>query len=135
MILGFFLVRPIPLPPNEEEIPLDTRHPEDDSSRTPLLEDSGDNVSGDDEENGTGNDDNIPLFMTELLTFHLWTGQEDGDRNFTVTPSRVRGSSHTLATSSVLFPNVYGRRLWTSGDFWLLFTLLSLREPSPSYLI
>jgi hypothetical protein len=135
MILGFFLVRPIPLPPNEEEIPLDTRHPEDDSSRTPLLEDSGDNVSGDDEENGTGNDDNIPLFMTELLTFHLWTGQEDGDRNFTVTPSRVRGSSHTLATSSDLFPNVYGRRLWTSGDFWLLFTLLSLREPSPSYLI
>ena len=61
MILGFLLVRPIPLPPNEEEIPLDTRYPNDDSSNTPLLEDSGDNVSGDDEENGLGDDDNISL--------------------------------------------------------------------------
>lgn len=134
MILGFFLVRPIPLPPSEEEIPLDTRYPEGDSSHTPLLKDSSDDVSGDDEENGLGDDDNISLFVTELLTFHPSTGLEDGDRNFTTTSSRIRGSSHTPATSSDLFPNVYGRRLWTSGDFWLLFTLLSLREPSPSYL-
>ncbi|EDR02388.1 uncharacterized protein LACBIDRAFT_309717 [Laccaria bicolor S238N-H82] len=126
MILGFFLVRPIPLPPSEEEIPLDTRYP-DDSSNTPLLEDSGDNVSGDDEENGLGDDDDISLLVAELLTFHLSTGQEDGDRNLTTTPSqRVRGPSHTPATSPELFPNLYGRKLWTSGDFWLLFTLLSL---------
>lgn len=134
MILGFFLVRPIPLPPSEENIPLDTRYPDDDSSNTPLLEDSGDNVSGDDEENELGDDDNVSLLATELLTFHLSTGQEDGEISFTTTPSRVRGSSQTPATSSELFPNIYGRRLWTSGDFWLLFTILSLREPSPSYL-
>lgn len=133
MILGLFLVRPIPLPPSKEEIPLDTRYPDDDSSHTPLLEGSGDNVNGEDEENGLGDDDNISPFVTDLLTFS--TGQEDGDRNFTTAPSRVRSSSHTLAKRSDLFPNVYGTRLWTSGDFWLLFTLLSLREPSPSYLI
>jgi hypothetical protein len=114
---------------------LDTRYPEDGSSHTPLLEDSGDNVSDDDEENGLGDDDHISLLVTELLTFHPSTGQEDGVRNFATTPSRVRGSSHTPASSSDLFSNVYGRRLWTSGDFWLLFALLSLREPSPSYLI
>lgn len=31
------------------------------------------------------------------------------------------------ALSQGLLPNVYGSKLWTSSDFWLLFIILSLR--------
>ncbi|KAG6816234.1 hypothetical protein H0H87_007561 [Tephrocybe sp. NHM501043] len=36
--------------------------------------------------------------------------------------------SRRAALNQGLAPNVYGRKLWTSSDFWLLFAILSMRD-------
>ncbi|KAF9460956.1 major facilitator superfamily domain-containing protein [Collybia nuda] len=99
MLLGLFLVRPIPLPPtdavNALEDATDFSHdedPENDGDRARLLD----------------NDD--------LDNAHRQQG---------IAPDSRRLSRRT-ALREGLTPNVYGRKLWTSSDFWLIFSILSM---------
>ncbi|KAG6915674.1 hypothetical protein DXG01_010504 [Tephrocybe rancida] len=90
MIVGFFFVRAIPLPPSE--VP---------------------------EEEGRSRDQ--PISMDEQDGEHsaLLAAQEG------VSDAPIQ-LSRRAALNQGLPPNVYGRKLWTSSDFWLLFTILSL---------
>ena len=94
MILGFFFVRPIPLP--DETLNRDnyaetssSTYATRNSSHTPLL--NQDNV-----------EDNPHI-----------SGQDHDD-------TQIRDDLDML-------PNVHGKKLWCSGDFWLLFSILSIR--------
>ena len=94
MILGFFFVRPIPLPEKnlnrEVEGYLETSsstYEQRNNSHTPLL-----------------NHDNVENI----------SGQDDDDAQI--------GADLELSPS----PNVYGKTLWCSSDFWLLCSILSI---------
>ncbi|KIJ96456.1 hypothetical protein K443DRAFT_107199 [Laccaria amethystina LaAM-08-1] len=79
MIIGFFLVRPIPLLPSKERLHADIEDPREAAISSELA-----------------HDDSI---YTRLL-----------------------GAVESLDG----LPDVYGKRLWKSGDFWLLFSILSI---------
>ncbi|KAG5637900.1 hypothetical protein H0H81_002728 [Sphagnurus paluster] len=86
MIIGFFLVRPIPLPPTDPIAGVERGAEETDEAR--------------DEHRA------------------LLAAQESVDA-----PAQL---SRRAALNQGILPNVYGRKLFTSSDFWLLFTILSL---------
>ena len=106
MILGFFFVRPVPLPlPEDREVYSETsssayEQRNSTSSRTPLL---NHDISGQDD------DDAQP----SLRSRHRETSRR----------SLSRGAAMALD----LLPNVYGKRLWCSSDFWMLFGIHSIR--------
>lgn len=134
MILGLFLVRPILLPPHESKAntvdydAVSDRHDDDllttlerNDSHSPLL--SG---SREDEE--------------ELLQHRGYVGESgvsperaprDMDVELSPRPSaRSIGHARSLSRGTALIhdvqPNLYGWKLWKSGDFYLLFAILSL---------
>ena len=144
MILGFFLVRPIPLPPSKERRHADIEEPRaaaissrlahDDSSHTRLLGgDSDDSLISDGEVDDQGSyyaQHTTAADAGAVLPPYASRSEEE-DRTLELSPSRhQRGRSFGQGAVETLdeLPNVYGKRLWKSGDFWLLFSILSIRE-------
>ena len=110
MVLGFFFVRPVPLP--EEELN------REDYSVT--------SSSAYDQRNGS---------YTPLLDYDPHGNeQDDDDARIELSPSSrsqsretSRGSLSRGATMAFdMSPNIYGKKLWCSSDFWLLFGILSI---------
>lgn len=130
MIFGFFLIRPIPLPPSElghslEHGFVDPGHGgaasstilvHEDESRTRLL-------AHDDSEEAPLRGHGTTRIDLELSPTRS-TSQEHHRR-------RSLGAGSEIATSAEWqsdgFPNIYGLKLWSGGDFWLLCSILSLR--------
>lgn len=133
MIIGWFLVRPIPLPdeegyevvqPEEDPDAITTALIPDSSSHTNLLDHDfvetahpryihrGDNP---------GQEDNDTREV-ELSPPHLGVGQGGPEMS-----NRLRSLSRGAAIAHDTTPNLHGRKLWVSGDFWLLFSILSMR--------
>lgn len=151
MIMGFFLIRPIPLPPSKERLHADIEDPRDaaissglahdDNSHTRLLGgDSDDNLNSDGEVDDQGSyyaQHTTAADAGAVLPPYASRSEED-DRTLELSPSRHQhGRSLSLSQGAVEsldgLPNVYGKRLWKSGDFWLLFSILSIRELMPCF--
>ena len=134
MILGIFFIRPIP-PSAQENSDLDEiqGHQEDtvssdpephDSSHAPLLDyDFAEGVYSNSVHNVDANDsesyamEDVPSHRDEEDAIALLSGQRRGfDRDETMTFDQK--------------PNLHGKKLWISGDFWLLFTILAIRKSS-----
>jgi hypothetical protein len=113
MILGFFFVRPVPLP-EEEELNRDVYSETNSSgyeqlnnSYTPLLD-----------PHINGQDDNDDTRMRVELSPTLRSPNcETSGQNL----------SRGAAGASDMLPNVHGMKLWCSGDFWLLCGIVSIR--------
>ena len=113
MILGFFFVRPVPLPEEElnREVYSETSssaYEQRDISYTPLL-------NYDPHINGQDDDD---AQIGVELSPSLRSQSRETSRE-----SLSRGPAVALD----MLPNVYGKKLWCSSDFWLLFGILSIR--------
>ena len=118
MILGFFFVRPVPLP--EEE---------------PNREVYSETTSSADEQRNSSH--------TPLLNHDLHIDEQDDDPRIEVEPNPLlrspdcetsrRSLSRGAAMALDMLPNVHGKKLWCSSDFWLLFVILSIRT-LPAYL-
>ena len=52
------------------------------------------------------------------------------DEDATLLSARRSGFNRDAMTMIDQKPNLHGINLWLSGDFWLLFTILAIREPS-----
>jgi hypothetical protein len=120
MVMGCFLVRPIPLP---SDVPAGLERgrgalPSAVTSTSALIDDS----------------------RTQLLAHESdWELDESEEQSYSRALSR---SSHGATSADDLLihhshgqtdsdlPNVFGVELWKSGDFWLLFTILSIRKSS-----
>ena len=116
MILGFFFVRPVPLP--EEEL-----------NRQVYSETSS---STHEQRNSTAG--YAPLLIHDPNIDE----QEDDDARIGVElnpslhsqnreTSRRRSLSRGEAMAPDMLPNVHGLKLWCSSDFWLLCSILSIR--------
>ena len=106
MIIGFFFVRPIPLPEEElnrevYSVTSSSAYDQGNSSYTPLL-DYDPHINGQD---------------------------DDDDARNEVELSEISGGSLSrgAATAFDMLPNIHGKKLWCSSDFWLLFGILSIR--------
>lgn len=96
MIIGFFFVRPIPLPQEKLE--------------------------GDDE----GDEEGI---LTTLL--HQQHHPDHTTESHLLDHDAIERSAESLTRREVdPLPNIYGKHLFKSFDFWLLFSILSIRKPS-----
>ena len=113
MILGFFFVRPVPLLEEElnREVNSETSssiYEQRNSSYTPLLIHDL-NINGQD-------DDDVRIGVERNPSL--------GSQNYeTSRRSLSRGAPVGLDMS----PNVHGKKLWCSGDFWLFCGILSIR--------
>ena len=125
MIMGFFLIRPIPLPAHQgydivgdpdEAIRRDSSHERDYDFIEPSHPYC---VQHDEDPDRQG------------LTYRRLPEEIQLDASVEELPSLPRRSMRQGAAVSLdLLPNVHGRRLFWNGDFWLLFTILSIRESS-----
>ena len=135
MIMGFFLVRPIPLPVQE-----------------------GYDLVDDEEVAARAVEEDDPDMLDEVLQRHSRShthlldhdfvdgphphyvrrgrveeavqsdvGGEDVSEDATVTSPRVRSLSRGAALVFDALPNLHGKKLFKSADFWLLFSILSIR--------
>ena len=135
MIMGFFLIRPIPLPahegydivedPDETVGAIPTARQRRDSSHDRLLDHDFIEtrhpyyVQHDEDPDRQG------------LTYQRLPEEIYLDSSVEELPPqsrRSRSMSRGAAMSLGLLPNVHGRKLFRSGDFWILFTILSIRE-------
>lgn len=108
MVLGYFLARPVPLPPVEQhdhERVHSVPNGGDEEER--LLDIAGD--EGDGERHDDGLEDYNALGVVPLSAAPV--------------PIQL---SRRAALNEGLLPNVYGKKLFTSSDFWLLCSILSL---------
>ena len=115
MIVGFFFVRPVP--PSEEELNREVYS----ETRSSVYEQRSSESS-----------------HTPLLNYdpHI-SGQEDDDARLGVEPNpslrsqNCETSRRSLSCDAVvtldMSPNVHGKKLWCSSDFWLLFVNFSIR--------
>ncbi|KAF8147204.1 major facilitator superfamily domain-containing protein [Crassisporium funariophilum] len=139
-IMGFFLVRPIPLPPQEgydvveaEEDDPDAMtsaldHHNHNSSHTHLLD--HDFVEG-------RHPHYIHHAEANEVGDHLYSNVRDEAVELSPPPRpqgdlppeyapRARSLSRGAAMVLDMSPNVHGKKLWRSADFWLLFSILSM---------
>ena len=112
MILGFFFVRPVPLPEEElnREVYSETSssaYERRNSSHTPLLN----------HELHNGQDEDDARVAVEL---------NPSSRSQNCETSR-RSLSRGAAMALDMLPNVHGKKLWCNSDFWLLCGILSIR--------
>ncbi|PPR04909.1 hypothetical protein CVT24_007153 [Panaeolus cyanescens] len=131
MIMGFFLVRPIPLPEQEgydivEDEELDEETLVEDhrsSSHTHLLDHDFiqtrhphyvHHAETDESRDGEA----PPHIQHEQVELTERPGHNSSTRH--------RSLSRGAAIVHDTLPNVYGRKLWRSSDFWLLFSILSM---------
>ena len=127
MILGIFLIRPIPLPVQENTDPEGTvsfpLEPHN-SSHAPLLEyDFAESVhSNSAHRTGANNGHFGESYLMEDV-------QSRDGADISTQPS-----FQTVILDQK--PNLHGKELWLSGDFWLFFAILSIRRSSfTSYFI
>ena len=134
MILGIFFIRPILLPAQENS-DLDTsqghlegnasssasdRH---DSSHAPLLEyDFAEGVYSEQHRVTANNGESYA--MEDVPSHHQ--DDEDGMAHLSDQRRSLNRDDATMMFDQK--PNLYGKRLWLSGDFWLLFTILGIRK-------
>ena len=110
MILGFFFIRSVPLPlPEERKVYSETSSSDYEqrnsiSSHTPLLHHDH-HISGQDDDDVQSN--------PSLRSRNCETSRR----------SLSRGAAMALD----MLPNVYGKKLWCSSDFWMLFGIHSIR--------
>ena len=133
--MGFFLVRPIPLPV-QDSFHIDEgrdQHQLDaissaldphDSSSTPLLD-------HDDFAGGMQGSHSVVLrtgIKSARIDEEVYTLDDVPFRSpdGVFISSQLGNSNREVA---ILKPNLHGRHLWTSSDFWLLFTILAIRMP------
>jgi hypothetical protein len=112
MILGFFFVRPVPLPEEElnREVYSETNssaYEQRNSSYTPLL---NPHINGQDDNDDTRTG-------VELSPTLRSQNCETSSRNL----------SRGAAMAPGMLPNVHGKKLWCSSDFWLLCGIVSIR--------
>jgi hypothetical protein len=107
MIVGFFFVRPIPLPPSEPLHTLEHGEPAFSglNSHTPLLSDS------EEEETSRGSDVELSSPGGAALTHR---------RNRSRNAARLSNQEESV--------DISGKALWLSVDFWILFSILALRK-------
>lgn len=121
MILGYFLVRPIPLPSEPSlgaERGFTTNDPA--ASTSALIDDSRTRLLPHDESD-------LDLSETEIHT-HPRTHERTRSRSLSTAGSGT-ACPHGRADDSFL--NISGTELWKNGDFWLLFIILSLCASLP----
>jgi len=139
MILGYFFVRPIPLPSaihNEYEeidyaeaeaaslVPSVLHH--ENNSQTTLLDHDEELARGHHQDPTTPSEEYIPDARTAV---ELSPARSHAYRSRS--RSHVRGGRSVSRTGKPLIehgPNIFGKTLWTSIDFWILFVSLSLGE-------
>lgn len=148
MVIGFFLVQPIPLP-QQEGYRIIEGVPSEDAISTALLH----NISN---THLLDNDfiearhshyvhhhslDDIPRhdremhIPTEPEEIPLTVVQDSDDLDSSDGDDRSTGqpfSYHEPTAEPINPPNVYGKKLFTSIDFWLLCSILSIRKLSES---
>ena len=134
MIMGIFLIRPIP-PPAQKNSDLDVSHGQledtvsseldpHNSSHAPLLDydfaegehsNSVHRIASNNDESYAMEDVPLPQDDENVMA-HLSAQRRSFNRDATMTFDQK--------------PNLYGVKLWLSGDFWLLFTILAIRKSS-----
>ena len=135
MIMGFFLVRPIPLPVQDNSDieegrdqhhdylePLSSAVDPRNSSPAPLLDrdDLAGGVQG----------SHSAVIRTGIKSAHIEEEFSLDDIPFR-SPNGVFASSQSRSLNreiGIKKINLHGRQLWTSSDFWLLFTILAIRK-------
>ncbi|TFK28599.1 MFS general substrate transporter [Coprinopsis marcescibilis] len=140
MVVGFFLVRPIPLPPHEPlnaedydqgagEVAAAIAHDVPESHSPLLQDDDNSDVESEplyrpryDHEGGP-----VPVSIArngdvELSPQRGARSALPGGGRSVMDRSMSRGTALTLSAA----PNLHGVKLWRSGDFYLLFSSLSL---------
>lgn len=133
MILGAFLIRPIPLPV-QESVDLDVGlgdvsspvEPQN-SSHAPLM----------DYDFAAGIDSNAAHY-TDVNNGHLdeshpmedLPSHHDGDNHDLLAPLSPQPTSFDQSVEVMpdQKPNLHGTKLWLSGDFWLHFAILTIRK-------
>jgi hypothetical protein len=139
MIIGFLFVRPIPLPASElahpaaiEELEVEAVTAagidpeslgliqEEDDPRTALLASV---------EEGSSDSDSESRARFGPSVNHGENGVELSPPRSTASKgARSRSSSKKRRDNAIIGVNVYGKALWMNRDFWLLCSILSLRE-------
>ena len=138
MIMGFFLIRPIPLPVQDDsdigegrdehqlEAISSALDPHDGSS-APLLDDD-DFASG------------VQGSHSAVLRTGIKSSRTD-EEVYTLDDIPFRSPNGVFIFSQRRSPDrevaisksdLHGRYLWTTSDFWLLFTILAIRKSFPS---
>ena len=137
MILGIFLIRPIPYRAQENP-DLDTNQghlegnvsssasDQHDSSHAPLLEyDFAEGVYPNSEQRRVAVNNGESYAMEDVPSSHH---QDDEDA---MAHRSAQQRSFNRDEATMMFdqkPNLHGKKLWLSGDFWLLFTILAIRK-------
>ena len=141
MIMGFFLVRPIPLPVQDEtdiEEGRDQHHDYLEAISSALYPHSGRLTPRLDRDDFAGRENGSHSALIRMGNKSART--DDEFYALDDIPFRsANGASTSLSSQSrspnreVAIPklNLHGRQLWTSSDFWLLFTILAIRKSFP----
>ena len=137
MVLGFFFVRPIPLPFDHDEHRSES--PAGQDSHTPLLagQETSEHLEGDDTNSGP----NAKLLPTDpshssVLSDYTSRGSPNSTPLIRVSStSSLRERSSVVQKSKTVDPKIRGMGLVMSVDFWLLFTTTVLRENHVSLFI
>jgi hypothetical protein len=132
MILGIFLIRPIPPPPQEHsDLDVSQGHIEgtepepQNSSHAPLLDyDFAEGVYSN-SVHRTAVNDSESYEMEDVPSHH-----QDDDDMITQLSAQRRGFNRDATMIFDRKPNLHDKKLWISGDFWLLFTILAIRKSS-----
>ncbi|KAF7368354.1 NmrA domain-containing protein [Mycena venus] len=119
IIIGFFLVRPIPLSASEGS---------DHTVLTTVAAEAEATIFD------HGNDSHTPLLNEAAASSPTEEYYVPDARGIELGPPRSssagrgRRTSHSRSKQQDVFdgPNIYGRALWINSDFWLLFVILSL---------
>jgi len=120
MILGFFFIRPIPLPKEEDPIAKrsetsSSAYEQHNDSRSRLLDhdflEGNRQITCPDDDPHTPIEDDVELSPSSRSQ----------------SPSNRRSLSRGAAMALDVLPNLHGRKLWRSSDFLLLFSILSIR--------
>jgi hypothetical protein len=153
MIIGFFLIRPIPLDYNEkaEQYEPVSAHPDHlapglsqrNDSQSPLLSPERSDDEGSESE--VEEENSIPRTPGFVGEAGLAPDRAVREHDVEMSPTRhtrrlstprhsPRSLSRSAAVTHDTTPNVHGLKLWKSPDFYLLFSILSLceffREPN-----
>jgi hypothetical protein len=121
MVVGCFLIRPIPLPSSESHASAEQGIGEVGvtvTSTSALIDDS--RVRLLDRE-----DPDVELDEPDVLPHDYIHGNP---RSRSMSVSSSASSIFSRGQSDDDLPNIFGAELWKNGDFWLLFTILSIRE-------
>jgi hypothetical protein len=137
MIVGFFLIRPIPLPAyesysNAEYSIVNEVAPVGDLETSAFLQHENDShtplLASEDPSTFTRNDHDTSS-VRNSTSLELSPTRDDSPRMSRNRRSRSHAHRPSFGSAGRMLdtpPNISGRHLWMSGDFWLLFIIMSL---------